>query len=325
MTTTTVRRGPWACPDSALVLPADAPRPKWLEARREGIGGSDASTVAGVNRWGSRYELWLDKTGRAPEREETAAMRFGNLLEPIVADLFTEETGIPVRRAGLMRSRTRLWQQVSLDRLTGDGGLLECKTTNWRMADEWDDEQVADHAEVQTQHALDVTGRTHAWVAVLIDGRDFRFRRVERDEELIGTLREMENRFWHDYVLADTPPPMEANALDVVKDVFPVVLTDQHVAEDPERIRSLLAARKTLKEAVKDAETELKAIDAELIAAVGDAEALVIGDRPVVTRKTITARRLDLEALGEEHPELIEKYTRPSTYRRLWIPKTKEK
>ena len=26
---------------------------KWLEARREGIGGSDASVIVGLNRWKS--------------------------------------------------------------------------------------------------------------------------------------------------------------------------------------------------------------------------------------------------------------------------------
>lgn len=312
MTATTVRRpGTWSCPDARLVLPADAPRERWLEARRTGLGGSDASTVAGVNRWGSRYELWLDKTGRLPEQPETPAMRMGTLLEPFVAQLFTEETGVATRRAGLMRSRTRPWQMVSVDRLTDDGGLLEAKTTNWRLAEEWDDDQVADHAEIQVQHALAVTGRSHAWVAVLIDGRDFRFRRVERDERLIGVLTEMEERFWVDHVLADQAPPMEAAALDVVKDIYSEVRIDARQAEDPSRIRELIRARAAAAEEIKNAETRKAVAEAELIEAVGDAEALLDGERTLLTRRangTFAAARF-----AADHPELAaELATKPA-------------
>ena len=34
----------------------------WLEHRRLGIGGSDASIVCGINRYESPVELWMDKT-----------------------------------------------------------------------------------------------------------------------------------------------------------------------------------------------------------------------------------------------------------------------
>ncbi len=329
MSTTTLNRpGTWSCPGSTLVLPASAPRQKWLDARRSGIGGSDASTVAGVNRWGSKYELWLDKTGRAPEKPVTMAMRMGNVLEPVVSDLFVEETRIATRRAGLMVSRTRPFQMVSVDRLTDDGGLLECKTTNWRLADEWDDDQVADHAEVQTQHALAVTGRSHAWVAVLIDGHDFRFQRVERDEQLIGVLTGMEERFWVDHVLADVAPPMEARSLDIVKDLNAVVARETAQATDPDRVRALLAARADAKARAKGADDEAAVAEAELIAMTGDAEALLDGDRTLLTRKangTFAAARfaaaqpdvaaqymtkpsLDLDRVKNEIPEIYAQY-----------------
>ncbi|MCV2395959.1 YqaJ viral recombinase family protein [Actinotalea sp. M2MS4P-6] len=328
MTTTAVRPGTWACPDATLVLPADAPREKWLAARRAGIGGSDASTVAGVNRWGSRYELWLDKTGRLPEQPETPAMRMGNLLEPLIAQLFTEETSIATQRKGLMRSRARTWQQVSVDRLTDDHGLLECKATNWRLAEEWDDGQVADHAEIQVQHALAVTGRSHAWVAVLIDGRDFRFERVERDERLIEVLTDMEDRFWRDHVLADLAPAMEANALDVVKDLYATVVLDARQAEAPDVVRDALARRESAMKAIKTAEVMKAIAEAELIEAVGDAEALLDGERTLLTRKAngtfaaarfaaahpdvaaqyMTKAALDLDRLKDERPDLYAQY-----------------
>ena len=126
--TAVATRGPWAMPDAQIVLPADAPRGRWLSVRRSGLGGSDASTVVGVNRWSSRYELWLDKTGRLEEQAPNARMIAGQKLEPVLRSWFTDETGISIRRQGLVRSKARPWQMVSLDGLTEDGGIFEGKT-----------------------------------------------------------------------------------------------------------------------------------------------------------------------------------------------------
>lgn len=203
----------WATPQAKLVLRADAPRDEWLAARRLGLGGSDMSTVAGVNQYSSLYALWMDKTGRAEEKQQTRRMRMGHLLEPIVAELFTEMTGIPVRRAGLMRHRLNEWMQVSVDRLSADGGICEYKTTNWRTndAEVWLDGDVPDHAEVQSQWGMAVTGRSHAHAMVLIDGHEALHRVIPRDDVLIEDLIDMGHRFWHDLVLADQEPDIDGS------------------------------------------------------------------------------------------------------------------
>lgn len=37
---------------------------EWVEERKKGLGGSDASVVLGLNRWKSRMALFLEKTGQ---------------------------------------------------------------------------------------------------------------------------------------------------------------------------------------------------------------------------------------------------------------------
>ena len=49
----------------------------WLEYRKQGIGGSDASVVCGVSRYKSPVELWLDKTGQLPPQEAGEAAYWG--------------------------------------------------------------------------------------------------------------------------------------------------------------------------------------------------------------------------------------------------------
>lgn len=294
-------------PDAQLVLPADAPRGKWLSARRGGIGGSDASTVVGVNRYSSRYELWLDKTGRLRDIEVTPRMEAGVRMETVMRQWFMDRTGIQIRRQGLVRSKARPWQMVSLDGLTADGGIFESKCTNWRLADEWEGDQVADHAEVQAQHGLAVTGRSHAWVVALIDGWDFQIRRVDRDEDLIASITEMEERFWFDHVIADVEPAIEAAALDTLKNQYPTVERPS-VQVSPGVIRPLIADHKAAKADEKNARDRAKAAEAQIRALIGDAEQALIGDQVVATLPLI-------ERAG---------YTvAPTSFRQLKFPKEK--
>jgi putative phage-type endonuclease len=202
-------------PAGVLVAPYDTPRSEWLALRRDGIGGSDALAVLGLDPWKTRMEVYLDKTGderAAPE--QTDGMAWGNYVEGPIADWFSFKTGIKVRRCGLMHHQDRPWQRVSVDRLTGDGGLLEIKNTNYHRRGEWEDgdgEIVADGAEAQGQHALAVTGLPHAWFAAQVGGQPPVIRRIERDEAFIADLTACEAEFWA-LVEARTPPALEGRA-----------------------------------------------------------------------------------------------------------------
>lgn len=78
---------------------------EWLEYRRKGIGGSDASVVCGINRYKSPVELWLDKTGQITPQEAGEAAYWGTQLETFVRAEFTKRTGIEVtRRSELLQS-----------------------------------------------------------------------------------------------------------------------------------------------------------------------------------------------------------------------------
>lgn len=73
-------------------------RDEWLEDRRKSIGGSDAAAVIGLNRYRTPMEVYADKLGAFPPKEDTEAMRLGRDLEEYVAQRFCEETGKKVRR-----------------------------------------------------------------------------------------------------------------------------------------------------------------------------------------------------------------------------------
>lgn len=194
------------------MLRADAPRDEWLAARRTGIGSSDASAVLGLSKWSSPYEVWAEKRGLIPPDPDNTYTELGRLLEPVVVGRWSEKTGIPIRKAGLMASREHPWQLASVDRLAACGGIVEAKTLSYRVAEEWEDGQTPDHAEVQVQHQLAVTGRSHAHVVGLQDGRTWLERLVVRDDALIPDLTGIEERFWTGHVLAGVEPPIDGTS-----------------------------------------------------------------------------------------------------------------
>ena len=199
-----------------LISTLDLPRDQWLEARRLGIGGSDAAAAVGLCRYKSPLELWLEKTGRKPgaDLSDNDAVFWGTVLEPVVAEVYAEKTGAKVRRVNaILQHPEHSYMLANLDRLVShpeDGsGLLEVKTAGWRSAPFWE-EGVPEGYQCQVLHQLAVTGKAWADVAVLIGGQDFRIYRIDRDEEQIDALVKLEAEFWQ-HVTDNTAPASDGS------------------------------------------------------------------------------------------------------------------
>ena len=135
---------------------------EWLEYRRKGIGGSDASVVCGINRYKSPVELWLDKTGQIPPQEAGEAAYWGTQLETFVRAEFTKRTGIEVtRRSELLQSEEYPFMLANLDGIceVPDVGtcIFEAKTASAYKVGEWED-AIPDEYALQLAHYMAVTG-----------------------------------------------------------------------------------------------------------------------------------------------------------------------
>lgn len=165
-------------------------REDWLEVRRQGVGGSDAAAIIGCNDYSSPYTVWLDKTGRLPEKEPTEAMRQGTDLEDYVAKRFAEKTGKKVRRKNdTLRNPKYPFALANVDRwVVGENAGLECKTANTLNYAKFRDGEFPANYYVQCMHYMAVTGADRWYLAVLVFGREFIVFELERDEELIDWL-----------------------------------------------------------------------------------------------------------------------------------------
>jgi len=65
----------------------------WLAERKRGIGGSDAAAILGLSKFRTPLQVYLDKIGQAPPIEETAPMRWGKKLEPLILDEYEQIKG----------------------------------------------------------------------------------------------------------------------------------------------------------------------------------------------------------------------------------------
>ena len=298
-----------------------APNPNrldWLAMRRTGLGGSDVSALVGLSRYTSPYELWEDKTGRSPLVSEalSEAAEMGILLEPVVRDRFARVHGVEVRQAGMLRSSQWPWMLANPDGVCSDGYGYEGKTCSLWLAHEWgggDEPLVPDHAELQAQWGMAVTGLSGWWVAVLIGGQRNAYRLVERDEQIIADLVSISARFWHDHVLADVEPPVDGSpaVTALLTERYRVATPGASVEITAEERDALVVEREKARDAEKAAKADHEALKNRVRALLGDAEELTCSGRTVFTWKHTS--KFSAAKFAEAHPELAKKYRKPAT------------
>ena len=263
----------------------------WLEARRHGVGSSDAPGVCGLDPWNSPLSLWLDKTGQAKPREAGEAAYWGTVLEPVVAEEFARQhpEWRVARRNAILQHPTIDHMLLNVDRLVRVPGVghipLEIKTTSAYAEDDWDGGGVPDRAVVQVQHSLAVLGAPYAFVAALIGGQRYVERLVPRDDRFIGDLLAVEADFWN-YVQSMTPPPADGSDASraALLALFPEPTAGKEIALPPDA-SGLLAAYDEWSRAEKAATTAKQAAQNALCALLGDAETGLLAGERVCTWK----------------------------------------
>ena len=311
---------------SATVLTSteNMPYADWLEYRKRGIGGSDASVVCGISRYKSPVELWMEKTNQIPCQEAGEAAYWGTQLEAMVRTEFSKRTGVEVRRVLLLQSAEYPFMLANLDGVCEHPDLgtcvFEAKTASAYKAGEWDD-AIPDEYMLQIQHYMAVTGYQGAYIAVLIGGNTFRWRFVARDESLIACLIELEADFWN-HVKDGTPPPLDGSnaAVRFLSEQFPNS-TPQSQIILPDTAAELLRQYEDACEQLEDIAQQKQQAENLLKQMMGENE---IGklENHIVTWKSIAQERLDSKTLKAEHPALYRKYTNRTSYRRFSVRKS---
>lgn len=270
-------------------------REAWLLARQQTIGASEAAAACGVSPYQTPLDLYLRKVGLAEPVAETMAMRLGNLLEPVIATLFQEETGATIARQQVYARSTRYPHlSATIDGITADGKVVEFKTMGSRMAgllgDEGTDElpdswvlQAAQQLVVAETAGLDVD-TSGVDFAVLVGGQEFRRFRVEANEALLATMLAKLDEFWDRVVRRDPPPvtrPSDAGILHLLHPApGPTIEGDEALADHVFHYADMGGV-------IKEREDDRKMTKARILEAMGGASVAVLPDGTRVSRKVI--------------------------------------
>jgi predicted phage-related endonuclease len=197
--------------------------------------------------------------------------------------------------------------------------ILECKTAGEFGARLWRD-GVPEYVQLQVQHQFAVTGKQAADVAVLLCGQQLAVHRIERDDDLIARLIELEARFWR-YVETDTPPPADGSdsAATALQCLYP---RDSGQTVDFTEDRSLSAAFADLvsvRAEIADRATLEAQLKQRLQQAMGEATKAKFETGEVSWKRSKDSRGLDTDKLLRDQPDLLQRYsiTKPGSRRFL--------
>lgn len=122
-------------------------RAEWLEARKDGLGASDAAAVLGISPWKTNVRLWEEKTGLVVPEDigDKPVVKYGNDAEPLLRQFFALDH--PEYRVSFMPYRIIEHPELPFITCTPDGELeeiatgrrggLEIKTTEILSASGW--------------------------------------------------------------------------------------------------------------------------------------------------------------------------------------------
>ncbi len=311
-----------------IVGPASEDRAEWLAERRQGIGGSDAAAICGQDRWRSPFEVFLEKSGAPmPEDEDSEPAEWGRRLEPVVRDAVAERTGLTIRPVPwLLAHPVHDWMRANVDGFAhcperGDG-VYEGKTASHWVGDQWGYDLVPDAYLIQGLHYLGVSGLDYVCFGVLIAGQRLEIRWVERDDEAIAHLIQVEAAFM-DRIRDGRPPEPDGSmaCTDLLAHLWDVRPGSIETFER-DAVSHLLAERAEAAAAESVAAESKAAAENRLKAMLGDAERAIDPDgAPLFSWSEVTARRLDSKALKLAHPDIYDAFVKESTHRRFHVPK----
>lgn len=315
-------------PTATLLLPADAPRERWLATRRGGVGSSDVAAILGLSKRQTAQHVWYDKQGRLPEQDTDEAAMWGNILEDPVAREWARRNKAVINRVGLVAHVDSPWELCTLDRkvtgcpLGGPACMLEVKTRSAWVAGRWG-AGIPDDVHAQVVWAMHVTGYDHAHVAVLIGGQDFRQYVVARDATLELDLLRIVRPFWQHCVVGGHIPAVSPD-------------------DDPERIGELYArlhpdrkGSSALSEPLRTYEALLeydghrlaesaekrtrKALRNQLVAELGGAEVATVDGEPVYGVRPGMSRQVDWDRMRLQYPEAYDDCVTENPTQSFWV------
>ena len=324
---------------------------QWLDARMHGplgdipytVGGSDVAAIFGVSPWMTPLELWMIKKGRIkpPVKDNARQLQMGHLLEPVAAYWYEELSGNRVMEdTNLYQHADHPYALANFDRRfirssDGESGILECKSCTYYKADDWAEDQIPLHYELQLRFYLAVADvDIGAFSAVWGNNpdTDIAMPEITRDrvkEDMI--FERLEEWIWS--LENDRPPTMQdvkpKLALESLARIYGESKKGLPTVEFPAKyegaIRKIAELQGKLaqkNQEVKKIEKEIEARSVRIAAMMKDHEHGVLtttGDKLLIDFVTRKTRRPDSKALKSKYPAIYDEVLKTSESRKVKV------
>ena len=234
---------------------------EWHDQRRQGITGTDMGAILGMSPYRSALDVYLEKIGQidSASTNYSEAMRFGNLLEDIVANEYARRKNIKVSiEPNILQHKEHPCILGSIDRWVGDKEyVLECKTIGFmqkHVLGEEGTDQIPEYWLTQIAFYAAIAHVPKVDIAVLIGGQDFRIYTYHANKDFQDKLIKAAVNFWKEHVLKKIAPPVKS--IEGLAKLYNV--SNEQPIEADEDLVALVAEVKEMQLMKKDLEDDIK-------------------------------------------------------------------
>lgn len=298
--------------------------------RKEIIGGTDISAIAGLNPWRRPIDVYMEKLGLSEPIPDTEPMRWGRELEGVIATRYEEETGRKTFLGELSQHPVEKWMGGTPDRIVPPNSGLEIKTS--RTDNGWGPpgtDEIPNHYLAQITWYMLLTEREIWDLAVLIGGSDFRIYTIQYNAKFGDALRTIGREFWFEHVLRQVPPDVDSSEswTEYLKKRY-ALSKPKLLEEIPIELLQYAQCYNELRESADISNRQAQEYGNRIRAILGEYEGAFAGEWKISWKSQRASSRIDWEAIAKAmNPpsELIAQHTTEKTgIRPLIVKKMKE-
>lgn len=293
------------------------------QQRKSCLGSSDMAAVLGLDPFRNAADVYLEKTGKLKEQEETKVMRRGNYLEPAILN-FAEDVLGNLNRNVFFKAPGDLPMASNVDAEVIETKYpVEAKSVGLFVGEHWGDEgsdEIPDRVIIQCHVHMICTQTAFCHVPVYLSAREFVMFGVALSKKIVDVICTEAASFWYNCVQKDTPPENIVPAEAVMKRIRRGPGT---VIDIPDDVAILVNNWQEKNAAYKLATKEKDRAKAEVINLLGVSEAGQLPNGDTVTYLSQSRKMIDSKRLTAEKPAIAAEYLKTTTYPVLRIKKAK--
>jgi putative phage-type endonuclease len=238
----------------------------WHVIRSKNIGGSEVSALFGRSPYTTKWQLWMDKSGKLQRPFDEKYTRAGKFFEAGIAAWAAEKWGMTIHKVEeYYTDDSTPGMGATLDYATDEGVPVEIKYNHYKSAD-WGYEEdvltlVPESYIWQCQHQMACYGGDYAWLVAFIAGEPRRMK-VKRSERIIESVRSSVSDFWASIAEERVPPVDYKTDGDALADLMMIskFASAELDAEDYEEVICLYRDAKATEKLAKEKIEEYRAM-----------------------------------------------------------------